>query len=70
MKVIDLRTEFITLGQLLKFTKVISSGAEVKFFLEVNDVFVNGTLEKRRGRKLYNGDTISIGNISFVIRKE
>lgn len=55
---ITLNTEFITLGQLLKLSKVVSTGGEVKAYLASNKVLVNQLEEKRRGRKLYKGDVI------------
>jgi ribosome-associated protein len=53
-------SEFITLGQLLKMTDAISSGGMAKWFLQEHEVFVNGELEDRRGRKLRAGDAIMI----------
>ncbi|MED3661606.1 S4 domain-containing protein YaaA [Ureibacillus sp. FSL K6-8385] len=53
-------TEFITLGQLLKVTDAISTGGMAKWFLEENNVYVNGEIERRRGRKLRNGDIVNI----------
>ena len=70
MKKVNLTTEFITLGQLLKFTRIVDSGAHVKWFLDENNVLVNGEIEKRRGRKLYVGDTITVGSQKIMIGKE
>ena len=52
MKEIQLDSEFITLGQLLKMTDAISSGGMAKWFLSENEVYVNGEVDQRRGRKL------------------
>ncbi|BDH59873.1 hypothetical protein MTP04_00030 [Lysinibacillus sp. PLM2] len=61
-------TEFITLGQALKLTDSISSGGMAKWFLQENDVYVNGEIDNRRGRKLYHGDVINIpGTGRYVI---
>lgn len=59
-KKVSIHTEFITLGQMLKQTDVIQSGGMAKWFLQEHIVMVNGEEEKRRGRKLYVGDQISI----------
>ena len=68
MKEISIDTEFVTLGQLLKLTDAISSGGQAKWFLAENDVYVNGEVEDRRGRKIYNGDVVNIpGNGRFKI---
>ena len=54
-KEIEITTEYITLGQLLKFAGIIRSGALAKEYLVTNEVYVNEELEARRGRKLYKG---------------
>lgn len=63
MQEISIGEEFITLGQLLKMTDAISSGGMAKWFLSEHDVYVNGEIEDRRGRKLRDGDVINIPGI-------
>ena len=67
MKTIELRTEYITLGQLLKIENFISSGGEAKIFLLENakNIYVNGELENRRGKKLYKGTIVKIFDKEF-----
>lgn len=60
MKTIKIHTEYITLGQFLKFCAIISSGAEAKEFLLENKVLVNQEEESRRGRKLYPGYIVEV----------
>lgn len=60
MEKISFNSSFITLGQLLKMTNVISSGGMAKWFLDENIVYVNGEPEQRRGKKLYDGDIVNI----------
>lgn len=69
---IEISTEYIPLGQFLKLANVVESGGMVKIFLAEFEVFVNGELENRRGRKLYLGDTVEIEEFgSFeVVREE
>ena len=69
MKKIIIHSEYITLGQFLKFTDVISSGAMAKMYLSENIVYVNGLEENRRGRKLYENDQIEVENNKFLIGK-
>lgn len=69
MKKIKIVSESINLGQFLKFSGVISNGGEAKFFLEDNSVKINDIVEKRRGRKLFPGDTIEINGSKFIIEK-
>ncbi|QBP42926.1 S4 domain-containing protein YaaA [Paenisporosarcina antarctica] len=60
MKNIQINTEYVTLGQLLKMTDAISSGGMAKWFLSENEIIINGEVDQRRGRKLRNGDVINI----------
>ncbi|MDX1933739.1 MAG: S4 domain-containing protein YaaA [Capsulimonadales bacterium] len=62
----ELREEFITLGQLLKFLGQIQTGGEARTFLAEIRVRVNGEREARRGRKLYAGDVVEIPGESVV----
>ena len=64
---ISITSEFITLGQFLKFSNIISSGGEAKAFLAVNEVKINGEIDCRRGRKLRDGDEIEINNQLYRI---
>jgi ribosome-associated protein len=64
---IELRTEFITLGQLVKYLGLVGSGAEVKMFLADAEVLVNGEPDNRRGRKLYPGDSVTFAGEEAVL---
>ncbi|GEN85047.1 RNA-binding protein [Sporosarcina luteola] len=66
MEIVKIDTEFITLGQLLKMTDCISSGGMAKWYLEEHTVYVNGEEERRRGKKLYDGDVINIPGVGRV----
>ncbi len=70
MKKITINTEYITLGQLLKYANVISNGSDAKIFLVENKVFVNGELEQRRGRKIYDNYQIKIDKEEFLVKRE
>lgn len=68
MKKVSIKTEYITLGQLLKFQSITSSGGETKVFLSEVPILVNEEQEQRRGKKLRPGDVIEIeGHGKFVI---
>lgn len=68
MKNVKIMTQYITLCQFLKFTGIINNGAEAKWFLKTKDVYVNGKLETRRGRKLYMDDLVKIEDQMFKIK--
>ena len=64
---ITITTDYITLGQFLKLTRVISNGGDAKIFLLTTVVYVNDELEQRRGRKLRAGDKVRVTDKEFEI---
>ena len=70
MKKIKIITEYITLGQFLKFADIISNGGEAKIYLASNEVYINDELDVRRGRKLRHGDKIEVEGQQFIIENE
>ena len=60
MDIFQLRAgeDFIRLGQVLKATGMVESGAEAKEIIQDGLVSVNGEIETRRGRKLHSGDVV------------
>lgn len=71
MQELKLRTEdeFIKLGQALKAVNMVSSGVEAKIVIQNGEVLVNGEVDTRRGKKLYDGDVFSFqGESCKVIR--
>ncbi|WP_212029897.1 S4 domain-containing protein YaaA [Metabacillus lacus] len=68
MSTVKIETEYITLGQFLKLADIIQSGGTAKWFLQEYEVFINGELDTRRGRKLKHGDKVEIPEVgSFTI---
>ena len=63
-----IKTEYIKLDQAMKFANVIESGAFAKEAIASSLVKVNGEVETRRGRKLYEGDFFSFQGETFVIK--
>lgn len=66
MQKIEIHSPFITLGQLLKKIDWVSSGGEVKIFLQTSAVKVNEQTEVRRGRKIYPEDVVEIEGYGHV----
>lgn len=58
METIELREEYIKLGQALKAAGMVGSGVEAKIVIQDGLVKVNGTVEYQRGKKLYSGAVI------------
>ena len=69
MEIIYLRDEFIKLGQALKAAGFVESGVEAKEVIQDGLVLVNGEVDTRRGRKLYEGDVVSFENQTIEIKK-
>lgn len=67
MTTVKIHSEYILLGQMLKFSGIIGNGGEAKSFLSSNFVFINGNLDQRRGKKLYPGDIIEVLNTKYLI---
>jgi len=69
MEVIQLREDFIKLGQALKAAGLVESGVEAKEVIIDGLVKVNGEIEVRRGKKLYKNDIVSFNNEEIKIEK-
>ena len=69
MMVIKLRDEFIKLGQALKAAGLVESGVEAKDVILDGLVTVNGEVDTRRGRKLYDGDIVVFDGEEIRIEK-
>jgi len=63
MEKVIISTEYITLGQFLKYVNIANSGGMVKAILSENRISVNDILDSRRGKKLYPGDKVVIKGV-------
>jgi len=68
MEVVQLRDEFIKLGQALKLAGLVESGVEAKIVIQDGQVKLNGNIETQRGKKLYDGDVVEYNNQQFTIK--
>ena len=59
MEIITLREDYIKLGQALKAAALVEDGG----------VTVNGEVDNRRGRKLYDGDVVCYNGNEIQIKK-
>jgi ribosome-associated protein len=57
----------IKLDQFLKWVGVVQTGGEAKLLIQDGRVKVNGAVETRRGRKLVEGDRVTVLGESFVV---
>lgn len=67
METVKIHTDYITLGQLLKFINVASSGGDIKAILQEKQITVDGEAEQRRGKKLYPGMKVDIESIGLFL---
>lgn len=62
-----INTEYIKLDQAMKLANVVENGAFAKDLIKDSLVKVNGEVETRRGRKLYEGDFFTFAGEKYVI---
>lgn len=54
-QLLNINDEFIKLGQAMKLAGLVSSGIDAKMLIQEGRVKVDGEVDKRRGRKMYDG---------------
>lgn len=67
MATFGVRGAYITLGQFVKEVGWVDTGGGARGFLASAAVFVNGEAENRRGRKLFVGDTVAVGDATYTM---
>jgi ribosome-associated protein len=67
MKEIKIYTDTITLGQFLKWAKIVDTGGQAKNLILSGMVKVNGEIELHRGRKLKKGDVVEVGGEKYLV---
>ena len=70
METIFIHTDWIQLDQALKKEGIIGTGGEMAFFLEQNNVFLNGKKVTEKRKKLYPGDRLSVQKKDYQIVRE
>ena len=69
MEKITIKSEYITLGQFLKYVGIIDCGSYAKQFLLEKKVLINNEQDQRRGRKIYPGDIVEINKQRYEVDK-
>ena len=69
MEIIKLKDDHIKLGQALKLASLVEDGVEAKYVILDGLDKVNGEVDTRRGRKLYDGDVVTFENHEIKITK-
>jgi len=68
MYTINLREDYIKLGQALKAAGLVESGVDAKYAVQEGLVKVNGQVETQRGKKLTDGDVVEYDGEQIQIR--
>jgi len=67
---ITISGEEIKLDAFLKFANAVESGGMAKQIIQDGEVRLNGEICTMRGKKLHDGDRVSLGGKSFVVKAE
>lgn len=62
MREVILKTQPVELYKILKFEGLVSSGGIAKLAIESGDVIVNGEVERKKRKKIVDGDVIEFNN--------
>ena len=63
-----IKTEFIKLDQLLKFSGLCDTGGFAKELIQQGEVKVNGEVCTMRGKKIRSGDTVTAGEYTVKVK--
>ena len=69
MEKVTINSEYITLGQFLKYVGIIDCGSYAKQFLLEEKVLINNEQDQRRGRKIYPGDIVEVNKKRYEVDK-
>ncbi|MBE3031182.1 MULTISPECIES: S4 domain-containing protein YaaA [Sneathia] len=65
---VKIDTEYIKLDQLLKFSGLADTGGIAKEVIQNGEVFVNGEVETRRGKKIRKEDVVEFRGEKVVVK--
>lgn len=64
---IQIRTPFIKLEQLMKLAGLVDTGGLAKGIIQDGRVSVNGEVCTMRGKKIRNGDTVTVEDYAVTV---
>lgn len=68
-QIIFIDTEFIKLQDLLKFAGLVETGGQAKILIQDGYVTVNGEICTMRGKKIRNGDVVTLDDDTLEVRQ-
>lgn len=63
---VPIHTDYIQLDQLLKLANIISTGGQIKFFIDDDLIKVNHLLCSVKRKKIYSGDFVEVKDIAEI----
>ena len=69
MNEIEIYSDFIKLDAFLKYAGAVGTGGEAKIRIAAGLVCVNGEVCTQRGKKLRDGDRVTIGPEEFGVKQ-
>ena len=68
-QIIFIDTEFIKLQDLLKFAGLVETGGQAKILIQDGYVTDNGEICTMRGKKIRNGDIVTLDDDTLEVRQ-
>lgn len=65
---VSIKTEFIKLDSLLKFSGLCDTGGFAKEIIQQGEVMVNGEVCTMRGKKIRSGDVVEAGDYAVKVK--
>ena len=59
----------IRLDQFLKLKSIVNSGGEAKVLIQGGDIKLNGEIETRRRKQLFEGDKVEYDGQEFLVQE-
>jgi ribosome-associated protein len=59
---------YIKLDSFLKWQNLVDTGGQAKLMIQDGQIRVNNKVETRRGRKLVDGDKVTVGGRTVVVK--
>ncbi len=69
-EIITIKKEPIELFKIIKLAGWVSGGGEAKFIISDSLVHLNGEIETRKAKKVYNGDVVTFQEMSVTVKVE
>ncbi|WP_338822627.1 RNA-binding S4 domain-containing protein [Mycoplasmopsis felifaucium] len=66
---IYIKDNCIEIGKLIKKIGLVSTGGQVKYFLETNKILINNNKPAGRSTKVYIDDVVWINNEIYMIKQ-